>query len=322
MMRVLLALVGLMGCFVTEAVDMPDLRYLKAYFSANCTGPFHEFFDYSPELSIQGIDNSINSILFTGNWILYADNFYNIEGLGGTYGHWFGVNHCSNLVSPIAGAASSLRYAGSPYGIDDVYYNLYDGLGYAGDEFRSNTDAETVGYMDMRTTSININGQSPWTFYTGLQFTGEAVCLYPNYVVADKNIQLRYAGVNTVTYLGIPDNSIRSVAKGCLTDNVYRGARSSVGHGGAEPLEHFNLEHTNLEDNNLEHSNVGDDKLEHTDLELNNLEHTNLEDSNMKRSNMKRSNMEHSNLEHSNLEHDNLEHTNMERHELEQEDGV
>jgi hypothetical protein len=47
-----------------------------------------------------------------------------------------------------------------------VYYNLYDGWAYSGDEFRSNTDAETVGHMDMRTTSIIIQGQSPWTFYT------------------------------------------------------------------------------------------------------------------------------------------------------------
>ncbi|XP_047735541.1 uncharacterized protein LOC125177593, partial [Hyalella azteca] len=100
---VLTTLAGVLSCFFVEAADIPDLRYRKAYTAPNCAGASYEFFDYTPELSVYGMDNSIMSIYFTGNWILYADNFYNFEVLGGTYVHRSGINVCYNLVSPLAG---------------------------------------------------------------------------------------------------------------------------------------------------------------------------------------------------------------------------
>ncbi|XP_018009065.1 uncharacterized protein LOC108666657 [Hyalella azteca] len=225
LVRVLPALVAAISCFTALAIDIPDLRYLKAYTDYDPDGPYHEFLDYSPDLSVQGLDDfTIKRICLTGQWIMCSERYY--SGFSINYG---GVNHCYNLSSsyPI----SSLRYAGSPYGLDDVYYNLYEGENRTGNEFKGNTNVPTVANLDMKVSSFSISGQTPWTFFTGLQYAGEAVCVYPIYMT-NGGIYLHLGGVLRITDLGLPDNSIRSVAKGCLTDNVYRGDRPHQGELG------------------------------------------------------------------------------------------
>ncbi|XP_018009066.1 uncharacterized protein LOC108666659 [Hyalella azteca] len=223
LVRVLPALVAAISCFTALAIDIPDLRYLKAYINDDPDGPYHEFLDYSPDLSVQGLDDlSIKRICLTGQWLLYDEHYYN-----GIDTFIIGLNDCYNLSS--SDSISSLRYTGSPYGLNDVYYNLYEGENYGGNEFKGNTNTPTVANLDMNVSSLTINGQSPWTFFTGLQYAGEAVCVYPYGPVSNNGIYLNFYGIGTITDLGLPDNSIRSVAKGCLTDNVYRGDRPHQG---------------------------------------------------------------------------------------------
>ncbi|KAF2348302.1 hypothetical protein FHG87_020943, partial [Trinorchestia longiramus] len=62
--------------------------------------------------------------------------------------------------------ASSLRYAGSPYGLDDNYYNLYEGEYFQGTELRGNVDKTDLGDLDQKVSSLIITGQSEWTIYT------------------------------------------------------------------------------------------------------------------------------------------------------------
>ncbi|XP_018013029.1 uncharacterized protein LOC108670089 [Hyalella azteca] len=238
LVRVLPALVAAISCFTALAIDIPDLRYLKAYINDDPDGPYHEFLDYSPDLSVQGMDNSIRRVCLTGQWLLHGEHYYS-----GYEAFYRSVNGCYNLSS--SASISSLRYAGSPYGLDDVYYNLYEGINWGGNEFKGNTNAPTVANLDMNVSSLSISGQSPWTFFTGLQYAGEAVCVYP-YLLTNNGVDLHYREIAYVrkqkepsifyspkiTSLGIPDNSIRSVAKGCLTDNVYRGDRPHQGERG------------------------------------------------------------------------------------------
>ncbi|XP_018022631.1 uncharacterized protein LOC108678686 isoform X2 [Hyalella azteca] len=220
-----LSFLAVISNYNAQAFDIPDRRYLKAYISDDPDGPYHEFLDYSPDLRDQGLDNSIKRVCLTGFWLLYSDYNYSEESserLGPVH-----VNGCEAL--PPSLSTSSLRYAGSPYHLDDSYYNLYEGIKYRGQEFRGNTNADSLLEFDLRMSSVIICGQSPWTFFTGLQFTGEAVCLYPTHINTGNNISLHWNFAQNMSQLGLPDNSIRSVAKGCLTDNVYRGDRPHQG---------------------------------------------------------------------------------------------
>ncbi|XP_018026859.1 uncharacterized protein LOC108682240 [Hyalella azteca] len=227
LVRVLPALVAAISCFTALAIDIPDLRYLRAYTDYDPDGPYHEFLDYSPDLSVQGMDNSIVRICLTGLWLMYSERYYN-----GTSAAYDGINDCHNISSSLSMQVSSLRYPGSPYGMDDVYYTLYEGELWTGNEFKGNTNVPTVANLDMNVSSVSISGQSPWTFFTGLQYAGEAVCLYPVNIVNDNSIYLHHGGIARLAQLGLPDNSVRSVAKGCLTDNVYRGDRPHQGERG------------------------------------------------------------------------------------------
>ncbi|XP_018015238.1 uncharacterized protein LOC108672123 [Hyalella azteca] len=225
LVRVLPALVAAISCLTALAIDIPDLRYLKAHNDYDPDGPYHEFLDYSPDLSVQGMDNSIRRVCLAGQWLLYDEHYYS-----GFKAFFSDVNQCHNLSSSYS--ISSLRYAGSPYGLDDVYYNLYEGDLWTGNEFKGNTNTPNVANLDMKVSSLSISGQSPWTFFTGLQYAGEAVCVYPTYVTNNGGILLHHNSIPTITNLGLSDNSIRSVAKGCLTDNVYRGDRPHQGERG------------------------------------------------------------------------------------------
>ncbi|XP_018020611.1 uncharacterized protein LOC108676981 [Hyalella azteca] len=220
-----LAFVVLISCFLAQAIEGPFLsRYLDAYTDYDPAGSYYEFLDYSPDLSVQGMDDSIRRVCLTGLWMLYVTpNYHKLAA-----NLQFGIDWCNNLTEEISypATASSLRYAGSPYALDDDYYNLYEGISYAGDEFRGDTDASSLLDLDLRVSSLIVSGPSPWTFFTGLNFTGEALCIYPNEYDASLHVEI----VDAVFLTGLADNSIRSVAKGCLTDNVYPGGRRYLEH--------------------------------------------------------------------------------------------
>ncbi|KAF2349336.1 hypothetical protein FHG87_019908 [Trinorchestia longiramus] len=95
------------------------------------------------------------------------------------------INRCRNLLDSCGDMASSLRYAGSPYGLNDNYYNLYDSEDFIGAEFRGNTDVDFFPNLDASISSLIITGQSGWTFYTGVGQTEGAVCVYPTQQESD-----------------------------------------------------------------------------------------------------------------------------------------
>ncbi|XP_018014053.1 uncharacterized protein LOC108671084 [Hyalella azteca] len=227
---------------VTPPSDYPDLRHLKAYTStephATPAGPQV----HRPGQSVcvypfsNSTDNGISmhygygSSLLKGSWILYPSVAY-----AGTSYQYHGVNSCYNLTT--SASINSLRYAGSPYGMDDVYFNLYNTTYFGGNEFTGNTNTETVVELDMEVSSLIVSGQSPWTFFTGLKFTGESVCVYPSYNSTDNGISIHYFDAASMSSLGLPDNSIRSVARGCLSDTVYRDQLQQFQQQAEEDIE-------------------------------------------------------------------------------------
>ncbi|XP_018007390.1 uncharacterized protein LOC108665173 [Hyalella azteca] len=207
------------------AVGADDFRYVTGYAGPNYTGVHYQFTDYTPDLSVVQMDNTIQSACGVGIWMLYDTADYDLDHAWSVVCRYMAASWCASMGT--ACNTSSLRYAGSPYGLNDNYYNLYEDTIYRGKEFRGNTNASDVGDLDMDVSSLVVTGQSPWTFYTGLHYTGANVCVYPYRHSTNNDIHLDFAYYDKMDYLGMPDNSIRSVARGCLSDRV-------LGHPGHE----------------------------------------------------------------------------------------
>ncbi|XP_018007393.1 uncharacterized protein LOC108665176 isoform X2 [Hyalella azteca] len=195
-----------------------DFRYLTGYAGLNQTGAHYQFTEYMPDLSVVQMDNTIESSCGVGYWLLYDEVDY--DPLTNETECHFRPYECGNWSPQCQNMVSSLRYAGSPYGLNDDYYNLYEGTIFRGKEFRGNTNAADLGDLDMAVSSLIVTGQSAWTFYTDVNLTGSDVCVYADEHYTYGTIDLDYALVQDMEKLGLPDNSIRSVARGCLSDRV------------------------------------------------------------------------------------------------------
>ncbi|XP_018020069.1 uncharacterized protein LOC108676499 [Hyalella azteca] len=208
-------------CKVMARLD--DTRYITAYTGLNSTGAHYHFTGYVPDLSEMQMNDSISSACGTGIWILYDGMNYSSNPTG-YFCSTPAVSKCWNY-KDVCQKGSSLRYAGSPYGLNDDYYNLYEDNDFHGKEFKGNTNAADLGDLDQAVSSLIVIGQSAWTFYSGQDFTGVSVCVYTNATVTNADIELDF--IILMDMLGLPDNSIRSVARGCLGELVA-GAEPAV----------------------------------------------------------------------------------------------
>ncbi|KAF2357853.1 hypothetical protein FHG87_011393, partial [Trinorchestia longiramus] len=100
---------------------------------------------------------------------------------------------------------------------------MYEYTSFRGNEFRGNANVDYLGDLDAAASSLIIIGQSAWTFYSDIEQTGAAVCVYPStQLVGEDGTFMNYAYYCRLSEIGLPDNSIRSVARGCLSDRVVR----------------------------------------------------------------------------------------------------
>jgi len=67
-------------------------------------------------------------------------------------------------------------------------------------------------------SSFIVTGPSAWTLYSEDYYEGIAICIEP-YPIGDG----MYSGAYDVDDLGMPNNVLSSVRKGCHTTNVYKG---------------------------------------------------------------------------------------------------
>ncbi|XP_018027748.1 uncharacterized protein LOC108682985 [Hyalella azteca] len=275
LVRIFVALASVISYGVTLSFDQPDLRYIKLYYDNKPDSPFKEFLDYSSNTSVQGVDNTIQRACYSGVWLLYNhyDYDYNVER--DVY-YLYGLDRCFNFSSPQS--VLSLRYAGSPSAMNDVYFTLYEGDIFSGKEYKSNANSPSLGDLDMKVSSLVVNGQSPWTFFTGLQFTGEAVCVYPVVISGSNNIYLHHEEFQSMDHMGLPDNSIKSVAKGCLSSKIYRGDRQQVEH--TKIARWSNHDHMEQNDQNILQTDRGGLDLnqeDHEDHDLLQVDHVDLD---------------------------------------------
>ncbi|XP_018020009.1 uncharacterized protein LOC108676448 [Hyalella azteca] len=206
-----------------------DFRYLTAYSEPDSIGENYTFYEYTPELSVVMMNNVIDSVCATGFWILY-DSINYIDRFVSCIYH--GVSACATFAPACQNRASSLRYAGSPYGLNNDYYNLYQEIYLGGEEFRGEKDAADLGDFDLTISSLVVTGQSAWTFYRGLNYTGLPMCMYPDGHYTNDGIDIDYGFIFDMSEFGWPDNSIRSVRRGCHVQNVVRAPVNRTPGGG------------------------------------------------------------------------------------------
>jgi len=198
--------------------------FTRDYSQFGQAGQYYDFTDYVPNLAQYGFDNMIRSLCQTGMWMYYEQVDYNQQAGVLLWVH--GIEYCSDMSNNIADKTSSLRYAGSPYSLNGDCFTLYQGEFFTGSEYWGDQAYyPNIDYMAGDSSSLVINGVSPWTFYTSENYRGQAVCVYPNTdhdVVNDVSID--FGIYRQMSQLGLSDNSIRSVAKGCYSKTVINAA--------------------------------------------------------------------------------------------------
>ncbi|XP_045618953.1 uncharacterized protein [Procambarus clarkii] len=214
--------------FITAAAALPkaavgSVHYTTCYSGFNKGGSFQTFSDYVPDLGLYNFDNTISSATVTGIWFYYEDEDYNLASSGSVY--WLhGFDYFSNFDNSYDDVFSSLRYGGSPDCLGCDTWTVYQGQYFTGSEFYGTTDSNFFGNLQGQVSAILLTGTSAWTFYDGPSYSGRSVCLYPNTVhdVSSSGEVLNLGIYPDVTQVGMYDNSIQSVRRGCWSDVVFK----------------------------------------------------------------------------------------------------
>ena len=167
------------------------------------------------------MDDRVESCCFTGIWILYAEQKYNIASPGASNWYGYGSGLCFDTPGAFRNVASSLRYTGAP---DDMYHdtvNIYFSEHFNGDEEYTYTDRPQLNY-DNRALSLIVTGCSSWTLYTERSYQGGSVCVGPG----DSSCSPGF--YPTSSSLGLVAGSLSSLRRGCYSSTWARQ------HGGQE----------------------------------------------------------------------------------------
>ncbi|XP_068227213.1 uncharacterized protein [Palaemon carinicauda] len=205
--------------------------YTKVFSMTYNMGNSRELTRYTPDLSTEGMDNDIESVHQTGMWIFYDNKDFNKELQGKVY-FVHGIDYSMDFPAEYRNMASSTRFAGHRDILNADAWNIYEGQYFTGKEQFGTGDAATLGTLDLLASSIVVTGTSPWTVYTGQSFTGQGVCVYPNTAHDHGSFgELLDLGIyGVVTALGIPEDSIRSIRKGCWSTQIAPPSNVSYEH--------------------------------------------------------------------------------------------
>ncbi|CAL4117393.1 unnamed protein product, partial [Meganyctiphanes norvegica] len=186
----------------------------RVFTDANMNGNYLDINDYVPDLGQYNFDNSIDSACVTGIWLYYENTEYN-KMAGRVY--WLhGIDFCGNFPNDYTDMISSVRFAGDPTNWQADTLTVYEGQYFTGNEFYCTSDCGSLGNLDLDASSLIVTGTSPWTVYDGTNYSGQAICVYPNETDNGQNGNSFSFGMWPETStLGAPDNTIRSARKGC-----------------------------------------------------------------------------------------------------------
>ncbi|XP_064084815.1 uncharacterized protein LOC135200262 [Macrobrachium nipponense] len=226
-----LALALLMTTAKTSNIPDPNGLYTKVFSMTYNMGTWSELNTYTPDLSTKGMDNDIESVHQTGMWIYYENQDYNTVFQGKIY-YVHGIEYSMDFPTQYRNMASSARFAGHRDVLNADAWNIYEGQYFAGRELFGTNDEASLGELDLQASSIVVTGTSAWTVYTGQSFTGQGVCVYPDTVHdhGPSGEQLDVGIFGVVTALGLPEDSIRSIRKGCWSSKVATPSDLSYQH--------------------------------------------------------------------------------------------
>ncbi|CAL4154957.1 unnamed protein product, partial [Meganyctiphanes norvegica] len=168
---------------------------------------------FSHNLDILGFDDVTVGLCGQGAWMLYEDHDYRYLPTSWTQS-WIAPNYeCIELPSTHHKQMSSLRYVGT----GDMYeetITLYVQHWFGGGEDLFLRDEDDLGPFSNFATSMAITGGSPWTVYRNAFWGGTAICLEPT---QQPNSDV-FFGAWDQTQIGMMDNTISSIRKGCYSD--------------------------------------------------------------------------------------------------------
>ncbi|XP_027230991.2 uncharacterized protein [Penaeus vannamei] len=202
----------------------------QVFSEAGLSGINHIFDSYVSDLGSYGFDNMLRSVFQTGMWIYYENVSYNSYQPGKVY--WVhGIEIAAAFPVAYSDMCSSLKYVGSPSEINYDTWTVYEGTLFTGSEsYGSSSHSNT----QKRGSSIILTGTSPWTFYDEEDWAGRSWCVFPNTDVdqGDGGEVFNLGIYPDVQEIGITDNSIASVKKGCWSKNVVKAEPLKAEHRG------------------------------------------------------------------------------------------
>ncbi|CAL4120098.1 unnamed protein product [Meganyctiphanes norvegica] len=212
------AIILLASVLSAEAVP-----FLELYTLTNSGGAMLNISDYNHNLETVGFDNMIQSICGQGVWLLYEDRDYNGHSEN-DWEHWTemfmsGERGCHNLPVTHHGELTSLRYAG-PGELAKDSLTLYHGFNWDGAEALFLKDEDNLSDMNNEPSSLVITGCTPWTLYQHYYYEGYAICA-ESWPIGNGIC----AGAYDLTDIGMPNNALSSIRRGCYADKTIKPKR-------------------------------------------------------------------------------------------------
>ncbi|CAL4140339.1 unnamed protein product, partial [Meganyctiphanes norvegica] len=204
---------GLLGLVVTTSTTNGPSLIL--YSDSGHVGATHNVTEFDHDLSLSGFDNIAKSFCAEGVWILYDAPDYNMHHDPFFSWSYVSVNSqwgCHELPVTHHDKVSSVRFAGTG-DMQDESVTLYHGFNFMGGEILIIRSRDELGEFKPETSSMIITGQSSWTAYSEEFYGGFGICMEPWNV--GNGI---YVGVFEVDDIGVPNNDISSVRKGCFAE--------------------------------------------------------------------------------------------------------
>merc|ERR1712212_1084901 len=199
-----------------QTVDPSGPSYLELWTQTDGTGASITIQEYTHDLSDIGFDDLTQSVCGQGFWLLYG--YYNYNDY-----HWQGVwteifaaasHTCHDLPVTRHGDASSARFAGTG-DLSDETLTVYHGMDWSQGEEMFIRDEDWFGDFNNQATSLLVTGESAWTVYEH-SYSGVAICLEPIMING------AYYGAWNVWDIGMPNNVLSSIRKGCWATETLK----------------------------------------------------------------------------------------------------
>ncbi|CAL4183446.1 unnamed protein product, partial [Meganyctiphanes norvegica] len=199
-----------------QTVDPSGPSYLELYtvVGGECASTTIE--EYTHDLADIGFDDLVKSVCGQGAWLMYNFPSYNMHHYVDAWTEFisFASHGCHDLPVTRHGEVSSVRFAGTG-DLADETITIYHGFEYMRGEEMFIRDEDWFGDYNNEASSLIVTGPSPWTIYEH-SLSGTAICLEPY------DIGGSYVGGWDAEDVGMPNNVISSVKKGCFSEKVLK----------------------------------------------------------------------------------------------------